>query len=296
MRVLAAVAVVSALVAGCDRGRGDAKVATRSATTTTTELAATTAPPSSTTVTVATPAPATSAPAAATTTSSPEPVRVLAFTRTTGFRHDSIPAAAAAATGLGRQAGMEVDVTEDAAAFSDANLRRYRAVVFLLTTGDVLDAAQEAAVERFIRAGGGFAGVHSATDTEYDWPFYGELVGARFKAHPAIQPADVLVEDGNHPSTAGLPSRWPRTDEWYDFRDNPRNRVHVLLTVDPATYSGSTMGPDHPIAWCHRVGRGRAWYTAMGHTSETYSEAHFRSHFAGGLRYAAGTSPGPTCG
>src|SRR5439155_1963699 len=119
--------------------------------------------------------------------------RVLVFTRTTGFRHDSIPAAVAAVRDLGAAGGFALDATEDAAAFTAQNLARYRAVVFLLTTGDVLDDRQQGDVERYVRGGGGFLGVHSAADTEYGWPFYGELVGAYFRAHPAVQSARLVV-------------------------------------------------------------------------------------------------------
>jgi cytochrome c len=219
-------------------------------------------------------------------------VRVLVFSRTAGFRHASIPAAVAAVAHLGAEHGYLVDATEDAGAFTDANLARYRAVVFLLTTGEVLDEDQQAAFERFIRAGGGFAGVHSASDTEYGWAWYGQLVGAFFQRHPAAQPAVVRIEDPSHPSTASLPASWKRTDEWYDFRANPRQAVHVLATLDESTYSGGGMGRDHPIAWCHAFDGGRSWYTAMGHTTESYTEASFLSHLEGGIDSVAGIRGG----
>ena len=221
------------------------------------------------------------------------PDRVLVFSRTAGVRHDSIPDAVAAVGALGAAHGFAVDATEDPAVFDDARLAPYRAVVFLLTTGDVLDPSQQAAFERYIRAGNGYAGVHSASDTEYDWPWYGELVGAYFGDHPAIQAATVHVEDRSHPSTAGLPETWPRTDEWYNFRANPRGRVHVLARLDEASYAGGTMGADHPIAWYHAYDGGRAWYTAGGHTRESYAEPPFLEHLLGGIRYAAGLAPGP---
>ena len=140
-----------------------------------------------------------------------------------------------------------------------------------MTTGDVLDAAGQTAFETWIAGGGNYVGVHSAADTEYDWPFYGQLVGAYFKQHPAaIQPAAVKIEVTDHPATAGLPSAWMRTDEWYDFQTNPRATVTVLATVDESTYTGGTMGADHPIVWTHTTtGGGRALYTAMGHTMES---------------------------
>lgn len=218
--------------------------------------------------------------------------RLLVFTRTAGFRHDSIPDAIAAVRRVATEAGLEVDATEDPAVFHDESLSRYRAAVFLLTTGDVLGEEEEEAFERWMAAGRGFVGVHSASDTEYEWPFYGEIVGAYFAGHPAVQTATVHIADRAHPATAGLPEIWPRTDEWYDFRSNPRPRVHVLATLDESTYSGGSMGADHPIAWCREAAGGRAFYTAGGHTPESYDEPLFVAHLAGGIRWAAGKEPG----
>jgi type 1 glutamine amidotransferase len=223
----------------------------------------------------------------------PEPqTRVLVFSKTAGFRHDSIPAGIAAIRELGRARGFSVTATEDASAFTRKRLRPFDAVVFLNTTGDVLDPAQQSAFRSYIRRGGGFAGVHSATDTEYAWPFYGRLIGAYFQSHPAIQQATIDVADTSQPSTRHLPRRWTRTDEWYNFAANPRGRVDVLATLDESTYSGGTMGADHPISWCRRVKRGRSWYTAGGHTSESYSELAFRRHLLGGILWAAGLAKG----
>jgi cytochrome c len=226
--------------------------------------------------------------------SPPERVpRVLVFTKTTGFRHASIPTALRAVHELGLGSGLVVDATEDAGAFTPANLRRYKAVVFLMTTGDVLNGPQQTAFARYIRVGGGFVGVHSAADTEYDWPFYGRLIGVRFKNHPEIQQATIHVTARRDPSTVGLPRRWVRVDEWYNFRANPRPRVRVLATLDEASYSPGqgAMGADHPIAWSHAYQGGRAWYTAGGHTDESYSEPLFRRHLLQGIRYAAGLTP-----
>jgi type 1 glutamine amidotransferase len=218
--------------------------------------------------------------------------RILVFSRTTGFRHDSIPDAIAAVRRIAGESGLSMDATEDPSTFTDANLASYRAVVFLLTTGDVLEDLEQAAFERWVRAGGGWAGVHSASDTEYDWPFYGELVGGYFAGHPAVQPATIRVEDRAHPATSPLQETWSRTDEWYDFRANPRGSVHVLATLDERTYSGGSMGADHPIAWCREIGPARAFYTAGGHTRESYAEPLFLAHLAGGIRWAAGLEPG----
>jgi len=228
-----------------------------------------------------------SGPAASKGSSSDE-TRVLVFSKTAGFRHDSIPDGVAAIRELGATGGFAVDATEDASAFTPANLARYDAVVFLSTTGDVLDDTQQGAFERYIKRGGGYVGIHAAADTEYDWAFYGGLVGAYFQSHPAIQPATVDVEDRAHPATSGLPRAWNRTDEWYNYRSNPRDRAHVLASLDESSYTGGTMNGDHPIAWCQTYQGGRAFYTGGGHTKESYAEPAFRQHLLGGIRYAIG--------
>ncbi|MEU0409785.1 ThuA domain-containing protein [Streptomyces griseorubiginosus] len=214
--------------------------------------------------------------------------RVLVFSKTAGFRHDSIPEGVAAIRDLGTSNGFTVDATEDANAFTSRNLRRYDAVVFLSTTGDVLDPAGQRAFEGYIRHGGGYVGIHAAADTEYDWAFYGGLAGAYFQSHPAIQPATVVTEDRAHPSTSELPPTWNRTDEWYNYRSNPRERVHVLASLDESSYTGGTMNGDHPIAWCQDYQGGRAFYTGFGHTKESYADPAFRGHLLGGIRYATG--------
>jgi cytochrome c len=215
---------------------------------------------------------------------------VLVFSKTAGFRHTSIPNGIAAIQQLGAKNGFTVTATEDSSLFTAANLAKYKAVIFLNTTGDILDADQKAAFESYIQKGGGFAGVHAASDTEYKWPFYGKLVGAYFLSHPKIQTATVNVTDRTHPSTAALPATFSRTDEWYNFRTNPRGEVHVLTLVDEKSYTGGTMG-DHPLSWCHEFEGGRVWYTAMGHTEESYTEPLFLDHVLGGIRYAAGVAP-----
>ncbi|WP_370517512.1 ThuA domain-containing protein [Pseudactinotalea sp. HY160] len=217
----------------------------------------------------------------------------LVFSKTSAFRHSSIETGIAAIEALGAENGFSVDTTEDAGAFTAANLAQYDVVVWLSTTGDVLDADQQAAFEDYIRSGGGYAGVHAASDTEYDWSWYGDLVGAYFSGHPANQDATVVVEDPAHPSTAHLPAEWDRYDEWYSFRDNPRGDVHVLASLDEDSYDpgGNAMGDDHPIAWCQDFDGGRSWYTAGGHTNESYGEPGFREHLLKGLQTAAGVVP-----
>ncbi|GAB3444901.1 lectin [Actinophytocola sediminis] len=215
--------------------------------------------------------------------------KVLVFSKTAGFRHSSIPNGVQAIREIGAANNFTVDATEDAAVFTASNLAQYQAVIFLLTTGDVLDDGQQAAFESYVRAGGGYAGVHSASDTEYQWPFYGGLVGGYFHSHPAIQQATVRVEDRAHASTSHLGNDWVRTDEWYNFQTNPRSTAHVLARLDESTYSGGNMG-DHPIAWCQPYEGGRSWYTAGGHTEESYADQAFRAHLLGGIRYAAGVT------
>jgi type 1 glutamine amidotransferase len=204
---------------------------------------------------------------------------VLVFTRTTGFRHDCIPAGVQAL----RELHGDVEVTEDPGAFARGGLAGFAAVVFLNTNGEVLTAAGRAAFEAYVRSGGGYLGVHSAAATEYDWPFYGELAGAWFDQHPEVQPATVTVSDAAHPATAHLPAAWARVDEWYDFRSRPDARV--LLRVDESTYRGGRMGADHPVAWCHERLGGRSFYTALGHTVEAYAEPAFREHLSQALRW-----------
>jgi cytochrome c len=216
---------------------------------------------------------------------------VLLFSKTVEFRHASIPAGIAAIQAMGEDHGFRVDATEDAAAFASENLARYRAVVFFNTTGNVLDDAQQAAFERYIRSGRGFVGIHSATDTEYDWPWYGTLVGAYFRKHPAIQPA-TLVVDRSHVSTAHLPVRWQRIDEWYNFRQELEPDITILIRIDEGSYRGGTMGTNHPITWYHEFDGGRAWYTAIGHKPEAYAEPLFMEHLLGGIRWAAGMDSG----
>ncbi|MCC7506867.1 MAG: ThuA domain-containing protein [Saprospiraceae bacterium] len=222
------------------------------------------------------------------------PPRILVFSKTEGYRHSSIPAGIAALRQLCRDNQIMMDTTEDAGDFNERNLRQYAAVVFLNTTGDVLNPVQEAEFERYIQAGGGYVGIHSATDTEYGWKWYGRLAGAYFNGHPAIQEAKIAVRNHEHPATRHLnDASWMRRDEWYNFKEfNPA--VQVLLSIDESSYEGGTMcqhgeaDPCHPLAWCHEYDGGRAFYTAGGHTEESYTEPAFLQHLLGGIRYAIG--------
>jgi hypothetical protein len=215
------------------------------------------------------------------------PFRLLVFSHTTGYRHASIPAGIAAIEVLGAYHDFSVEATEDPAVFTDSSLARFAAVVFLNTTGDVLDSVEQDAFERYIRTGRGFVGVHSASDTEYGWPWYHTLLGATFQDHPAIQRATVTIADTGHPSTRYLPNPWIRTDEWYNFTAPPTG-VTLLAQVEESTYTGGTMGTAHPVSWHQTYDGGRAWYTAMGHTTCSYAERAFLDHLLGGIGWAAG--------
>ncbi|KAA5538842.1 PKD domain-containing protein [Adhaeribacter rhizoryzae] len=213
--------------------------------------------------------------------------KILIFSKTSGFYHTSIPKGRIALMQLARENNMEADTTTNPAAFTDANLKNYAAVIFLSTTGDVLNNAQEAAFERYIQAGGGFVGVHAAADTEYDWGWYGRLVGAYFLNHPKQQDAVIQVTNRKHISTKHLPKKWKRWDEWYSYKNiNPA--IKVLMNLDETTYEGGKNGKNHPIAWYHEYDGGRAFYTGLGHTDESYVEPQFLKHLLGGIQYAIG--------
>jgi cytochrome c len=221
--------------------------------------------------------------------------RVLVFTAAAGERHESTAAAARTIQRLGDRNEFGVRVAQDASEFTDDRLRRYRAVVFLNTTGDVLSDEQQAAFERYIRAGGGFVGVHAAVEAEPAWSFYGDLLGTRAAGASEVVAATIKVADRVHPSSADLPEYWARSDQWFNFAGNVRGVSHVLATVDETTYTGGAMGFDHPIAWCKDYQGGRSWYTGGGHTSASYSSRSFQRHLLGGIEWAAGAAEGD-CG
>ncbi len=217
----------------------------------------------------------------------PPPPRVLVFSRTAGYRHSSIEVGKKALIALGTANGMIVDTTEDASRITEDSLKQYAAVVFLQTTGNLLDRAAEVDLQRYIQAGGGFVGIHAAADAEYDWRWYGRLVGGYFESHPAIQKATLRVVERDDPATKHLGADWVRTDEWYNFKQRTTG-LHVLLSIDESSYTGGTNGFDHAMSWYHEVDGGRAWYTALGHTEESYADSSFLKHVLGGLRYAIG--------
>lgn len=215
--------------------------------------------------------------------------KVLVFCKTAGFHHSSIKQGIAAIQQLGKENNFDVDSTINSTKFTEANLKKYNAVIFLNTTGDVLNDEQQNAFEKYIRSGGGFVGVHSATDCEYDWPWYGNLVGAYFLNHPSQQVAVLDVTDRKHISTKHLPEKYKRKDEWYNFKWVAKG-LNILMSIDEKSYDAGAgkMGDAHPMAWYHKYNGGKAFYTALGHTEESYAEPNFLNHLLGGIKYAIG--------
>ena len=213
-------------------------------------------------------------------------IRVLMLTATAGFRHDSIATAISTLRSLAASTGeFTVTATEDLSALSPASLAAHDVVIFALTSGELpLSPEQKSGLLEFVNGGHGFIGVHSATDTLYEWPDYGRLVGAYFREHPWTQSAVVVVEDRSHPSTASLGAQFSIREEFYTFRDNPRPLVQVLLRLDPASVGASG---DYPLAWSQTVGAGRAYYNALGHFSETWTDQRFQQQIVGAIRWAA---------
>lgn len=217
-------------------------------------------------------------------------IKVLVFSKTQSFRHESIHAGIEGIRTLGKQHSFTVDTTESGESFNEKTLRNYNVIVFLSTTGDVLNDAQQLEMNRWVQAGGGFVGIHAAADTEYEWPWYGELVGAYFSSHPNdpnVRDAVVKVIDKTHISTKHLPETWKRTDEWYNYKDI-KPEINILLNLDETSYQGGTNGESHPIAWFHDFDGGRSWYTGLGHTNESYQDPEFLEMLWGGIQYAAG--------
>ncbi|HEX8549602.1 MAG TPA: ThuA domain-containing protein [Cytophagaceae bacterium] len=223
--------------------------------------------------------------------SSPQPVRevrVLVFSKTQSFRHESIKAGKQMFQKLSAIQHFKLDTSENSNVFTDDNLKKYSAIVFLSATGEILSHAQQAALQRYIQAGGGFMGIHGASGAEYNWPWYGRLVGARFESHPPeYQKGSIYLTDKDHEATKGLPVSWDPVEEWYNFTAIGEN-IHVLAKVNESSYKGGKHGSDHPIIWCQEFDGGRSFYTALGHRNEAYSDSIFIHHILGGLKYVIG--------
>jgi type 1 glutamine amidotransferase len=213
--------------------------------------------------------------------------KILIFSKTNGYRHSSIPAGIAAIKKLGEENNFDVDATEDSTWFTSNTLGKYAALIFLSPTGTVFGPAEEKALQDYIHNGGGYVGIHAASDCEYKWPWYGSLVGAYFKSHPKQQQARLLVVDKDHPSTRSLPDVWERFDEWYNFF-NISQEIHVLIKIDEHSYTGGENSDNHPMTWYHNFEGGRVFYTALGHTDESYSDPKYLAHLLGGINYAMG--------
>ncbi|MBB2986587.1 ThuA domain-containing protein [Terracoccus luteus] len=279
-------------------------------------------------------APATAAPAAATGAVAPtaatadddEPYKVLIVGKTLGFRHSHIDETTNAVIAMGEESGFTVDVWDppnssggwwgpgspgqpglslETTPFSSTeNLKQYATIIFDSPVDNtnsldpslprLLDNRELNAFKGYIQSGGGYVGLHAATDTMHTVPWYSKLSGggARFVNHPAQQTATMRVEDPTHPSTMHLPMAWERFDEWYNFSTNPRGSVRVLLTLDESTYSGGTMGEDHPISWCQNFMGGRSWYEGAGHVEASYEDPAFLEHLKGGIEWTAGKVSG----
>lgn len=209
---------------------------------------------------------------------------VLIFSKTTGFRHANIEKGAAVLQNLLHKNGINSIHSEDANYFSSDSLKTFDAVIFLSTTGDLFNNQQKEAFQNFIRSGHGYVGIHAASDTEFNWPWYGQLVGGYFARHPAIQEAKIDVVNRKHLSTKHLNRVWMHRDEWYDFKDVKKG-LNILMMLDETSYQGGEMGKFHPIAWFQEFDGGKVFYTGLGHTSESFDSPLFQQHVLGGLKY-----------
>ncbi len=219
-----------------------------------------------------------------------KPAQILVYTKTMGYRHKSIEKGVETLRALGKKNNFEITQTEDSLQFNLKNLKKYQLVVFLSTTLDVLGTPGQEALKSYIEQGGSFMGIHAAADTEYEWPWYGKLVGAYFESHPNnpnVRQAKMDVVDKMHPSTEHLEDEWTRSDEWYNYKNiNPNLKVLILL--DETSYEGGTNDDFHPIAWYHEFDGGKAFYTGGGHTEESFDEPAFQQHLLGGINYCLG--------
>ena len=231
-----------------------------------------------------------------TTLSFAQQFKALLFSKTDGFHHESIQEGVTAVRLLASRNNFTVDWQENASVFSDKGLEKYNVVIFLNTTGNILNDEQQAAFEKFIKSGKGYVGVHSASDTEYDWVWYTKLVGMMFKIHPQQQTAYLKVEDSNFPGMERFPKKFLWTDEWYEYSERKADDLKILVTVDEKTYDpkvkwgtneGKGMGDVHPIAWYHNYDGGRAFYTGLGHIGLVFSDQTFLDHLYGGIYWAA---------
>ncbi len=222
--------------------------------------------------------------------------KALLFTKTDGFHHEAINEGVDAVKKMAERNYFTVEWHENASVFNDKKLEEFQVIIFLSTTGNILNDEQQKAMEKFVQAGKGFVGVHSAADTEYDWEWYTKLVGRMFKIHPVIQTATLKLHDAKFPGMERVPATWQWTDEWYEYGEEKIKGLNVLLSVDEKTFDpnvkwgdkvGTGMGDFHPIAWYHAYDGGRAFYTGLGHMPLVFSDPVFLEHFYGGIYWAA---------
>jgi type 1 glutamine amidotransferase len=222
--------------------------------------------------------------------------KALLVTTTNGWHHESLHYGVVALKELATRNFFDIEVFQDPGSFTDENLKQFQLIIFLNTTGDIFNAEQKKVMERFIQSGKGFVGIHSASDTEYDWEWYTKLVGRVFHIHPVIQTAKLQVVDTSFPGMQGLSTGTLWTDEWYEFNKEQVKDLHYILAVDETTYNpkvdwgrkkGEGMGKFHPLAWYHNFDGGRSFYTALGHLPTNYSSEAFLNHLYAGILWAA---------
>ena len=230
------------------------------------------------------------------TTFAQKQFKALLVTTTRGWHHESLHAGVLAIQELGAKNYFDVVLWEDPSGFTDQYLSQFSVVIFLNTTGDIFNEAQQKVMERFIQSGKGFVGIHSASDTEYDSAWYTQLVGRMFHIHPAVQTARLNVLDKQFPGLAGFANGRLMTDEWYEFGPEKTAGLQYILSVDETSYEpkvqwgakkGEGMGALHPIAWYHNFDGGRSFYTALGHNPTNFRDPDFLNHLLGGIRWAA---------
>lgn len=220
---------------------------------------------------------------------------ILVYSKTNGYRHASIPTAIKTIQKMAGKNNWDVTATEDSTFFTPNNLEAFDLIVFVSPTGDILNRDQEKAVEQFVEGGKSLLTIHAGTDAEFDWPWYMNAIGAKFLGHPPTQKAQVIIEDRNNPSTKCFPdSVWEAEDEWYSFTTNPRDKVHVLISIDENSYdvddnrwfagAKQRMG-DHPLVWYKMVGKGLVYQSAFGHTDAMYSNPVYICHLKGAIKW-----------
>jgi type 1 glutamine amidotransferase len=222
--------------------------------------------------------------------------KALLVTTTRGWQHESVHNGVLAIQQMSVRNFFDVVLWEDSKGFTDKFVAQFQVIIFLNTTGDIFDSAQQKVLERFVESGKGFVGIHSASDTEYDWEWYTKLVGRMFHVHPAIQTARMKILDATFPGLQGFADNKLFTDELYEFGPEKTTGLHYILGVDESSYNpsvnwkdkkGTGMGALHPLAWYHEYDGGRSFYTALGHVPANFSDPAFLNHLYAGIFWAA---------